>query len=188
MSRSRNACSYGVVFVLRIYGDSTEQSVAYGIKRTENHGVMDIVEYGHINVIQVVSRYITSMLYHTCVYIYIYGQTPCYARHVPSVLRCRVGFVWQVCDFGHLRCYAVLRTCCRRVSKLADDLCVGVCFCRKYARCLLSHTWWARGFLQCHRGKVSFCKVIHLMIKVNSSEGCHEAWLSMTGVRLMLMR
>ena len=108
---------------------------------------------------------------------YLYGQTPCYARHVSSVLRCRVGFVRQVCDFGHLRCYAVLRTCCRRVSRLADDLCAGVCFCRKYVRCLLSHISWANRFLQCYRGKVSFWKVIHPMIKVNSSEGCDEAWL-----------
>ena len=29
----------------------------------------------------------------------------------------------------------------------------------------------ASGFSQCDRGKVSFCKVIHPMINVNSSEG-----------------
>ena len=45
-----------------------------------------------------------------------------------------------------------------------------------------------RDFSQRDRGKVSVCKVIHPMINVNSSEGNHEAWLSMTGVRLMVMR
>lgn len=64
----------------------------------------------------------------------IYGQSLCYARHVSSVSASRVGFVWQVCDFGHFVCSAVGRTCCRRVRKLADDLCVGVGFCRKGVR------------------------------------------------------
>ena len=82
--------------------------------------------------------------------IYIYSA---YIRPDPMLCPARVFRLamscWvcvQVCDFGHLRCYAVLRTCCRRVSKLADDLFVGVCFCRKYVRCLLSHIWWAKGF------------------------------------------
>ena len=61
-------------------------------------------------------------------YTYIYGQNLGYAGHVSFVLRSRLGFVWQVRDFGHLRCYCVRVTCCRRVCKLADGLCVGGVF------------------------------------------------------------
>ena len=80
--------------------------------------------------------------------IYIHGQIPCYARHVSSVLRCRVGFVWAgVWTSGHLRCYAVLRTCCRRVFETRRRSLRGrAFFVASRLRCLLSHIWWGQGF------------------------------------------